>query len=621
LRRKLAAILIADVAGYSSLMSADEGTTQAAFNRLLKEQIRPGVKEHHGRLIKNLGDGVLVEFNSAVDAVMCAVALQKGFAKRNKRLAPSRQLWFRIGINLGDVMLENDDVFGDGVNIAKRIQGLADPGGIMISQTVVQHVRGKVPVTFEDCGERYVKNIGEPIHIFRVIDANSGPRATRAATEASVPDRPSIAILPFVNLSEDQDQQYYSDGITEDIITELSRFRTISVIARTSSFAWRNQTADVHRIGQQLNVQFLVEGSVRRLDNRVRITVQLINCSTQHHVWADRYDVDHSAIFDVQDDVTRRIVATLVPKIEIAELELRRRHPTGHPSAYDCYLRGKATYFAATDGSGIEQARTHFEKAVAIDPRFAAAYCYLAAIENTMTKYSLAGTPLAPFRQRAWDFARKAEELDDSDPHTHITLAWCHLWRREFEPARKHLDLATQLNPNDADRALDRGTTLMYLGEPEKAIEVMEAGIRLNPFHPDSYLADLAEAFFAARRYDEMIRIADTISDPTPQFSAWKAAACAHAGHEAEARKHARTFIANVASIWAGDPAAGPGEYVAWLLGFCPFRREADLEHLVAGLRSAGLDASPAIAAGRSASGPVAVGEDIASQTKADTIK
>ncbi len=593
MRRKLVAILVADIVGYSRLMGIDETGTHAAVKGHLKEQIQPTIRRCKGRLVKTMGDGVIVAFESAVNAVLCAVELQDGFAKWNKSVPADRQLHFRIGVNLGDVMLDGDDVYGDGVNIADRIQALADADSILVSQTVFQHVKDKVPISFEDLGERTVKNIAEPVRIFRVVTPRL-PGGAVPMEEAVTSANPSIAILPFVNMSGDPEQQYYSDGITEDIITELSRFRTISVIARNSSFVYRDKPVDVKQIGQELGVQFVVEGSVRKLEHRVRITVQLVHAESRRHVWAERYDVEHSEIFSIQDDVTHRVAAMVVPKIETEELILARRRPTGQPRAYDCYLRGKSCFYAARDGTGIAEARRHFEEAIEIDPQFASAYSYLARIDNNLTMYSAAGTSLAPLRERAWNEARKAAALDDSDPHAHICLAWCHLWRREFEAARKHLDMATRLNPNDPDRAMDRGTTLIYLGEPEAAIEVMTTGIRLNPFHPDSYLADLAEAYFVARRYDDMIGIAERIADPSPRFAAWKAAAYAFAGREAEARREADKFLANVRAIWAGDAGAGPAEFVAWLLSFSPFRRREDVEHFVSGLRQAGLEGKAA---------------------------
>ncbi len=585
-RRKLAAVLMADVVGYSRMTHLDEQGTLAEVRHRVDEQMRPLIRRHRGKLVKTLGDGVLAEFSSPVDAVHCALALQEASVERNRTQPKDKQLEFRIGINLGDIVLEDDDILGDCVNVAARLQTLADPGGILVSQALAQHVKGKLSAPLEDLGEKKLKNIPEPVRVFKVLVP--GAVAGRTARTEKGSTAPSIAVLPFVNMSGDPEQRYFSDGITEDIITELSRFRTLSVIARNSSFVYRDRAVDVKQIADELGVQFVVEGSVRKLEERVRITVQAINADSRRHIWADKYDVDMSDIFAVQDDVTRRVVATLVPKLEAEELESARKRP--HARAYDCYLRGKAAYYSAHEAKAWVEAAKYFEEAIAIDPQFAAPYCYLARIENNFTMFGAAGTPLAPFRERAWQYAKTAVALDDSDAHAHFCLAWCHLWRHEFEAARKHLDISTRLNPNDAERAVDRGTTLMYLGEVDAAVESMTLGIRLNPYHPDAFLGDLAEAYFVAHRYDEMLKLAAQIPDPSPRFPAWKAAAFAYVGRQDEARREAENFIARVRAIWAGDAAAGPREYVAWLLSFSPFRNESDRRHLIEGLKRAGID-------------------------------
>jgi TolB-like protein/class 3 adenylate cyclase len=586
LRRKLATILVADIAGYSRLMGEDEARTFAEFKRLLKNAIKPAIRRRKGRIIKMLGDGFLAEFDSPVNAVNCALAIQSASGRRSKAVPADQQIHFRIGINLGDIIVENGDIAGDAVNIAARLQALADPGSILVSDSVFQHVKGKVEAGLEDMGPQSLKNIAQAVRAYRTRPNVDISVARRALQEF---ERPVIAVLPFSNFSGEASQQYFTDGMTEDLITELSRFRMVSVIARNSSFVYRDKAADVRRVGQDLNAQFVVEGSVRQLDQSMRITVQLVHAETRRHIWAEHYDAQMDNLFSVQDDVTRRIVATLIPRIESDELEKSRRHPTGHMRAYDCYLRGMAEYHAARDGAGIERARRHFEEAIRMDPDFARAYVQLARIENVMTTYAAAGTPLGPLRQRAWELTLRAASLDDSDPATHLSLAWGHLYRSEFEAAQRHLDIATQLNPNDAELAVDRGTTLMCLGDPNSAIELIKAGIRLNPFHTDSCLADLAEAYYVARRYDEAIKIAEQIADPWPRFAGWRAAAYAMAGRQVEAKQHVEAFERKVREIWAGDPNAGPAEYISWLLSWSPFRRQEDIDHLVTGLERAGL--------------------------------
>jgi TolB-like protein len=587
MRRKLAAILMADIVGYSRLTGLDEPGTLARFKQHLKAFIRPAIRRGHGRLVKTLGDGLLAEFDSPVNAVECALAMQTGAAEWNRSKVADHQIRYRIGINLGDVVLEDGDVLGDGVNVAARLQTLSETDGIVVSQTVAQHITGKLAVAFEDMGEQKLKNIREPVRVYRVRAAATTEQALHHHTPTATP---TIGVLPLANMSKDPEQTYFSDGIAEDLITELSRFRTISVVSRTASFRFRDAGADIQKIADELGAQFLVEGSVRRAEQRLRITLQLIHAQSRKHVWAEKYDVGLSDLFAVQDDVTRRVVAAIVPKIEAEELEIARKRPTAHMRAYDCYLRGKALYQAATDSLGKINARPLFEEAIAIDPEFARPYCYLAAIDNLRAVTLAPGASTALLRDQARQYALRAASLDDSDPLTHLSLSWSHLWRREFDAARKHLDIATRLNPNDTDRAVDRGTTLMYLGEPDAAIEIMLNAMQLNPFHPDSYRVDLAEAYFAAHRYDDMLRLAEQVADPSPLFTAWKAAACAYAGRDGDAQRLAKQFVDSVHAIWTGKPDAGPTDYVEWLLSFSPFRRAEDTDHLVQGLRRAGLD-------------------------------
>lgn len=577
---------MADMVGYSRLMGADEPGTLAQFKKQLREFIEPTIQECSGRLVKTLGDGLLVEFDSPVNAVNCAISIQANAAKNAASMPGGPPLRYRIGVNFGDIIADGDDIVGDVVNIAARIQALAEPGETHISHAVFEHVKGKVTADFDELGERALKNIAQPILVYRVR-SRSGHAHPSAELPLSV--NPVVAVLPFTAMSGDPEQQYFSDGMAEDIITELSRFRTVSVIARNSSFVYRDRATDVQQIGRDLGAQFVVEGSVRKFADSARITVQLVNSEWRHHIWAERYDTALADIFKVQDDVTRRVVASIVPRIESEELEVARRRPTSHMRAYDCYLRGKAEYYAARDGAGIEKSRHYFNEAVRLDPVFASAYCYLAKIENTMSMFVAAGTPLGPFRERAWHLTNKAASLDSNDAVTQLSLAWGHLYRREFDAARRHFDISSKLNPNDAELAVDRGTTLMCLGEADAAIGLILTGLRLNPLHQESCLADLAEAYFVAHRYEDMIQAAEQIGDPTPRFSAWRAAGYAMAGRGAEAKHHAEVFLKQLNAIWEGAPGAGPGEYVDWLLSWSPFRRLEDRDHLLEGLRCAGL--------------------------------
>jgi len=584
-QRKLAAILMADIVGYARLTGIDETGTIAEFKRHLSDYIRPSIRRHDGKLIKTLGDGLLATFDSPVNAVACAVALHEGAAHCNEAIPASRQLRFHVGLNLGDVVVEKADVLGDAVNIAARLESIAEPGATVISDAVAQHVRGKLPVVLEDLGAQQLKNIADPVRVWRVVPSV----ATQASVERQATRAPSVAVLPFVNMSGDAEQRYFSDGISEDIITELSRFRTLSVVARTSSFVYRDKSVDVKRVAEELNAQFIVEGSVRRLDDRVRITVQLVEGDSRRHVWAEKYDAPLAELFSVQDDVTRRVVGTLVSRVEAAGLETARKRPTGHARAYDCYLKGKSLYWDSHSATDRDEAKRFLEEAIATDPQFARPYSLLAAIENNPTMYRAAGLPIAPHRERALQLAQQAVSLDDSDPLCHLSLAWCFLYQRSFEQAQKHLDTAAQLNPNDSDMAAVRASALVHLGEPEAAIELMRSSIRLNPFHTDQHRVDLAEAYFVARRYEEMISLAEQLSNRAAWFTAWKAAAYAYAGRTEQARDFAKAFASTLREMWAGDPSAGEPEFVEWLLSFSPFKRSSDLEHLVRGLALAGL--------------------------------
>ncbi len=581
IERKLATILCADVAGFSGLMERDEEATldrlrdcRAVFGRL--------IGEHRGRIFGGAGDSLVAEFDSAVAAVRCAAAAQAALAAQNAELPAERRMQFRIGVNLGDVMVENGNLFGDGVNVAARLEALAEPGGVCVSGTVYDLVVGKIDCAFADTGEQRVKNIARPVRVYRLRAGR------RDAPAAAPPGKPSIAVLAFDNLSEDPAQGYFSDGITEDIITALSRFRTLFVIARNSSFSYRGKGVDVTRVGRELGVTFVLEGSVRRAGDKVRVTAQLIDAASGHHLWAERYDRDAEDLFAVQDDVTNRIVATLAARLDEEELERARGKPTESLKAYDLWLRGrKAQERTTAEGDG--EAKRFFEQAIAIDAGYARAHAGLAEVAYMATVYSGWGTPAAMDYEPALRFAQKAATLDDTDAAPHAVLGWIYLVRREFERARKHWDRAIFLNPSDADIVMSRATALAFLGEPEEAIAQATAAIRLNPYHPDWYVSDLAVAYFAAGRYQDMLDVFERVSELFPHTPAWRAAAAAHLGRDQEATRHAANFVANIKEIWGGDPAAGPAEYARWLLDRLPFRRPEDAERLRQGLAAAGL--------------------------------
>jgi TolB-like protein/cytochrome c-type biogenesis protein CcmH/NrfG len=579
-RRRLAAILAADVVGYSRLTEQDEAGTLAALKIRRSEVLQPLVSGHHGRIVKFMGDGVLVEFASAVDAVECAVQLQQGMEAGNADLPEDRRIRLRIGVNLGDVLVEGSDIYGDGVNIAARLEAFADPGSVIISQTVFSHIRGKVKVGFDDLGEQRFKNIDQPVQVYRV---QFGART--AEPNPSIPDKPSIAVLPFANMSGDPEQEYFCDGLTEDIITELSRFRQLLVIARNSSFQYRGKNVDVKRIGRELSVRYLVEGSIRRVADRARITAQLIDAALGNHLWADRYDRNLQDVFAVQDEVTRTIVATLAIRLEDEGLTVAKRKLPGSMDAYDHWLRGKKCLDRWTRQAN-EEARFFFEKAIELDPSYARAHSGLALTYEWAHYYSAWGGDNVALRQRAEDLAQEAARLDPTDHVPHLTLAWIHHERRDFQRARRYLDQAEALNPNDADMLIAKAMILSSYGEPEAALELARSAIRLNPRHPDYYLAYTAHCYLIARRYEEAKALSEGLVSVLPEGRALLAVICARLGNLPEARSHIQKFIADFSNYWIEPPSAS---FV--INHLFHYKHKADADMVVDSLVQAGMPA------------------------------
>ena len=574
-RRRLAAIVVADVVGYSRLMELDEAGTLAALKERHRTIIEPVVLAHGGRIVKVMGDGVLVEFASVVDAVVGAVELQRKMAEANAALPAGRLIALRLGINLGDVIGEGSDIYGEGVNIAARLEALAEPGGICISAKVHDEVRGKVDAAFEDGGERELKNIALPVRVYqlRVAPLNGLTPATQSATANST--RPSIAVLPFVNMSGDAEQQYFSDGITEDVITELSRFRQMHVVSRNSSARFRGTDVDMVRAGRELGVQYLLEGSVRRMAGRVRITAQLIDAATGNHIWAERYDASHDEIFDVQDKVVRTIVGTLAGRMNAAATDLAKRKPPASLAAYDCVLRGDALPIGPPESEA--EARALFEKAIELDPGYARAYALLAfALEREWFR-DMSGSD--SLREESLAMARKAVALDDNDATCHLAIGWAHVNRRSYELAEQHFAKALALNPNQPVVRSDIAQFHICRGEPEKAIEGMMEARRLDPFFtPSWFWGEMGTAQFVAGRYDEAIE--SMRKSPVLSF-----------GQQAIlAASYAKAGEIDLASHCTGDllrraPDFSSRLYVAKL----SFMRASDAHNLADGLRKAGL--------------------------------
>ena len=550
---------------------------------------------HGGRTVKLMGDGALCEFASAVEAVQCAVLIQRGVAEREAETPEDERIKFRVGINLGDVICEPDgDLYGDGVNIAARLEALAEPSGIAISGTAFDHLQGKldVPITF--VGEQRLKNIERPVRVYRV-ELGAGPAVPASATPSPL-DRPAVAVLPFDNLSGDREQAYFSDGITEDVITELARFRELLVIARNSSFAFRGKAVDVREIGRALGAGYVVEGSVRRAGPRVRITAQLIDAATGSHLWADRYDRPLEDVFAIQDEIARGIVATVAARVLQEREIVARRRPPRDVRAYDLFLQGY--FLAETDPPEAQaQAREFFERARALDPTFARAYTGLAFSHFTRAADARIGAPIGqdPDRREALRLAEHALALDPNDARVHETLGYICLTRREFERAGRHLDLARAMNPNDAAIQIVWAWAQACLGEPERGLPAAELAQRLNPRHPNWYEHFRSRILFLARRHAEALAILErlTAEDPLlhPRDLAWRAAACGHLGREEEARRCAGWFVEAMRNAWRGALAAGPAEYVDWIVDRSFLRRAEDAAHLREGLRLAGLPA------------------------------
>jgi adenylate cyclase len=554
-------------------MERDEDRTLARLKAHRKELVEPLVAEHQGHVVKLLGDGILVEFASVVDAVRCAVLIQQGMAEREVTVPEDQRLRFRIGINLGDVVREADgDLYGDGVNVAARLEQIAEAGGIVVSGTAYDHLQGKLGGSFESLGERRLKGIERPVRAYRV-EPSAGTAATPAPTP---PDKPSIAVLPFDNLSDDPAQTYFSDGIAEDLITELSRFRDLLVIARNSSFAFKGKPVDAVEAGRRLGVRFLLEGSVRKAGERVRITAQLIDAATGAHLWAERYDRTLEDVFAVQDEVVATIAATLAGRIELAGAERARRKPTQDLLAYDCLLRG-IEHLAGHGEDANAQAQAMFERAAGLDPGYALARAYLAL---TIYVDWAAERSAAPGLERALALAREAVALDGEDSRCQRILGEIALAAREFGGADFHSAHAVALNPNDAHAAAYRAYILTYLGRPEEAVDWIRKAIRLNPFHPGWYWNTLARALHAVGRHEEALAAYERIAAPRFFHLAYMAACHGHLGHGEEAGCYVERTLEAKAGFSSG----------AWLATL-PFRREEDRRRLLEELCAAGLPA------------------------------
>ena len=482
-----------------------------------------------------------------------------------------RRIVLRIGINLGDIMVERGDLYGDGVNIAARLETAADPGGIYVSGTAYDQVRNKFETAFEDLGEQSLKNIGAPVRVYRVAGLARLPIAGAAAPSS----KPSIAVLPFNSMSGDVEQQYFGDGITEDIITELARFRNLHVLARNTSFRYRGQDVDVQRVGRELGVQYIVEGSVRRLGERIRITAQLIDTATGHHVWADRFDRNQEELFAVQDQVVKTIAATLVGRMQAAATERAQRKAPASLAAYELVLRGDALPLYRPGAS--EEARKLFEQAIALDPGYAKAYALLANLEMTDWYRDFNAAP--ELLDRAFASAQKAVAIDPNDPHSQVAVARLHQTRGAYARAEYHYGKARELNPNSALLMAGFGDLNISLGEPEKALEYFREARTLDPFFEPTWLWPITGvAHFLARQYEEAIAALERSNEPPYWAHLYMAASHAMLGNAERARHHAAETL-----------RLKPDFTIARAIDRQPLRRDSDRAHMLDAFRKAGL--------------------------------
>jgi TolB-like protein/class 3 adenylate cyclase/Tfp pilus assembly protein PilF len=538
--RRLSAILAADVVGYSRLVEADEAATLAAFKGHLDDLIAPAITDNRGRVVKTMGDGVLAEFQSVVDAVLCARALQDGMAARNAEVAEDRRLRFRIGINVGDIVIDGDDIQGDGVNVAARMEGLAEPGGICISGTVHDHVHGKVDAEFQDLGDQEVKNLARAVRAYRVAGDGGDTAVTRkprwripaiaAAIAVAIaaglgwwqpwapdvepasidkmafklPDKPSIAVLQFANISGDKEQEYFADGLTEDIITSLASFPNLFVIARNSTAKFKGKAVDIRDVAHDLGVRYVLEGSVRRADNTLRITAQLIDALSGNHIWAKSYDRELKDIFALQDEIIGEIGSRLVSKVETSEWKRSSRKGTQSVEAYDLFLLGWEAFQEFNPRSSAKAIRL-LEQAIELDPGYARAYGLLALTRRYNVRFKWGKGPKDTL-EHAFELAQKAVALDPSDAQTHRILSNLYHARGQNERSIEEAEKAVALGPSNPDAIMGLAYALAFAGHGEAAVRHAEAAMRLDPHARWSYPLRAGFAYYMARQFDKAAR-------------------------------------------------------------------------------------------------------------------
>jgi adenylate cyclase len=564
--------------GYSRLMEVDERGTLARLRTHRIELIDPAIAKNQGRIIKTTGDGLLVEFQSVTDAVRCALEVQERMRRRNADVPDGRRIEFRIGINLGDIIFEDGDIYGDGVNIAARVEQLADIGGICVTAAVHGQIDGRLDVVFEDLGEKLLKNISRPVRLYRIVpDAPEPGRRTQASADRKAAvTKPSIAVLPFVNMSGDPEQEFFADGLTEDILTELSRRHELFVISRTSTFVYKGQAANLREVAQKLGTRYLVEGSVRKAGDRLRVTVQLIDTASDAHIWAERFDRKLDDVFAIQDEITSSIVATLPGRLEAAQQDQVARMKPSSMAAYECVLAAKVLHHRSTREDNAE-AQKLIARALELDPDYAHARAWRGCILGQSWGYGWCADKEATFNEVVFELD-KALALDDSDADVHRILAAVAITRNDMTRARFHQDRALVLNPNYDLVVVQMGELFTWLGRSEEGVEWIRKAMKLNPHHPARFWSHLGKAYFVGRQYGPAIEAFMHLTAMDAQQHAFVAACYGWLGDRTAA-------VAHVARVRELDP----GLDVPTLLATMHYANDADLQHLREGLAKAGL--------------------------------
>jgi adenylate cyclase len=579
-QRRLAAILAADAVGYSRLIGADEEGTLAALKAHRLELIDPKVERHHGRIVKTTGDGALIEFASVVDAVRCAIDVQRGMAERNTGVPSDERIEFRIGINVGDIVIDGDDILGDGVNIAARLEGLAEPGGVLVSRAVRDQVRDRLDLVWEDLGEHELKNIARPVRVYRVRASVESKAAPARGETLPLPDKPSIAILPFANMSGDPEQEHFADGIAEDIITGLSRLRWLFVIARNSSFTYKGRNVDVRQVGRELGVRYVLEGSVRKGGNRIRITAQLVEAETGNHLWAERYDRALGDVFAIQDEITKSVIGCIGPELYTAEHDRLKRKPPQNLDAWESFVRGMFLYSQHSD-KGTKEALDMLARAIGVDHNYAQAHGLRAVCLawRTFQGWEDRDTALASVTEGA----NRAVACDPQEPWAHLALGFAAMAKRHNSDAVGAFSRAIDASPNFAYAHGLLGSAHGLGGRPDQAIECIDRGVRLSPrdIFGDEYQLYYAFAHFQAGRYAEAASAALLAIQQRPDHPVlyiMAAASCGLGGETDKARGLVAQLISLVPNISAAD-----------LEKNFNYTRQDDRSKLAMGLRAGGM--------------------------------